>query len=109
MVSNPLAKTDSKLMHPLGLNFVAGHTHTHTHTHTNGSENITPPQFCGGVKRMKKLCFRLPKPCVTDPNFCADYTNCFSLCVCVSDYRSMLLILTLLEFIHISNSNLVES
>ena len=41
VVSNRLAVTASKLVHPFGLNFVhknSGHTdtqtHTHTHTHT---------------------------------------------------------------------------
>ena len=43
-------------MYPFGRNLVhmntAGQTHTHIHTHreTNCNENITTPQFCGGVK-----------------------------------------------------------
>ena len=55
-------KTASKSVNPFGWNFVhkkrAGHTdtqtdrHTHTHTQTNWSENITPPRFRGGVKKV---------------------------------------------------------
>ena len=58
-VSNHLAKTASKSVHPFGWNFVqkkSGHTDTHTQTHrhtdtqTNCNENITQPRFRGGVK-----------------------------------------------------------
>ena len=51
-ISNHLAKTASKSVHPFGWNFVhtkSGHTDTHTDTQTNCSENITPPRFHGGV------------------------------------------------------------
>ena len=60
-VSNHLAKTASKLVHPFGLNFVnkkTSDTYTHrqtdtqTDTQTNCSENITPPRFHGGVKNI---------------------------------------------------------
>ena len=60
-ISNHLAKTASKSVHPFGLNFVHKkcrtdtHTHTHTHTQTHWSENITPPRFRGGlISWMKK-------------------------------------------------------
>ena len=60
VVSNHLAKTASKSVHPFGWNFVhknSGHTHTHTHTHrhtdtqTNCNENKTSPRFRGNVKK----------------------------------------------------------
>ena len=55
-VSNHLAKTASKTVHPFGWNFVHWHTHrqTDSHTYTNCSENITPQRFCWGVKKEKK-------------------------------------------------------
>ena len=64
-ISNHLAKTASKSVHPFGWNFVHKkcrtdrQTHTHTHTETNWSENITPPWFRGGVKKQKKNPFDL--------------------------------------------------
>ena len=49
-------------MHLFGWNFVhknsAGQTDRQTHTQTNCSENITPPQFRGGVKRVDHLLYR---------------------------------------------------
>ena len=51
VVSNHLVKTASESVHPLCLNFV--HKQSHTHTQINSSENITPPQFCEGVKNEK--------------------------------------------------------
>ena len=67
VLSNHLAKTASKSVHPFGWNFVhknSGHTHTqrHTDTQTNCNENITPPRFRGGVKIKRRL------PCL--------YVNC---------------------------------
>ena len=56
-VSNHLAKTASKSVHPFSCNFVHKkhwtHIHTDTHTQTNCSENITPPRFRGGVNICK--------------------------------------------------------
>ena len=46
-------------IHSAGILFTrsAGHTdtQTHRHTQTNWSENITPPRFCGGVKKTNPL------------------------------------------------------
>ena len=56
-VSNHLAKTTSKSVHPFGWNFVHcsltdRQTHTHTHKQTNCNENIIPPSW-----RCKKKTF----------------------------------------------------
>ena len=61
-VSNHLAKTASKSVHPFDWNFVHKqswtdrHTQTQTDTQTNWSENITPPQFRGGVNNADENC-----------------------------------------------------
>ena len=71
-VSNHLAKTASKSVHPFGWNFVhkktvdtqtdrQTDTHTHTHTQTNCSENITPPRFRGGVIKLNRTEFMITK------------------------------------------------
>ena len=51
VISNHLAKTASKSVHPFSWNFVHKKcwTHRHTATQTNWSENVTPPLFRGGV------------------------------------------------------------
>ena len=45
VVSNHLAKTASKLMHPFGWKFVYKHSHTHTHTHTHTDRHTDKLQW----------------------------------------------------------------
>ena len=60
-ISNHLAKTASKSVHPFGWNFVHKKIRTHrqkdrkTHTQTTCSKNITPPRVCGGVTKMQDI------------------------------------------------------
>ena len=74
MLSNRLAKTVSKSVHPFGWNFVHKqswthtHTHTDTHTQTNWRENITPPRFRGGVIINEILCNKIIFACIINEN-----------------------------------------
>ena len=57
VVCNHLAKTTSKSVHPFCRKFVYKHSDRHTDTQTSCNKNITPPRFCGGVKKRLHVTF----------------------------------------------------